>query len=76
VKCKKHCYRDCDEAKRALHRIKGDSDRPNKGYKPVRWYECEVCGFIHLTSQSLDNTVGYRVENINLEGIELCGISK
>lgn len=62
MRCKtgKRCYRDDAEAKRSLRLIKA-SDRPNKGHKPCRWYECEECGMIHLTSQWQDSTVGIPV---------------
>lgn len=50
MKCNKATYRDPEEAKRAIQLIR-ESGRKNNGKKPCRWYECDTCGLIHLTSQ-------------------------
>lgn len=50
VICIKTSYRDPEEAKRAIQLIR-ISRRKNNGKKPCRWYECDECGLIHLTSQ-------------------------
>ena len=51
-------FRDDDEAKAALSRIR--SDRGERRAKvPVRWYDdCEYCGGVHLTSQEYHNANG------------------
>lgn len=48
--CEKYTYVDEGEARKALKLIKQDK-RTHK--KPVRAYQCEVCGYWHLTSKQL-----------------------
>lgn len=45
----KVAFLDNNSAKAALKRIKRDPDQRNT--TPVRYYECERCGFWHLTSR-------------------------
>jgi hypothetical protein len=43
-------YRDSDEAKKALSRIKATAGQVRHA-TPVRYYECGMCQGWHLTSQ-------------------------
>lgn len=47
--CTKFAYSDEKDAKRHLKEIHNKGD--NHGYQPIRAYECNKCGFWHLTSK-------------------------
>jgi len=52
--CEKNAYVDEEAAKKALKLIKQDK-RDHK--KPNRSYQCEICGFWHLTSKPLTENI-------------------
>jgi hypothetical protein len=54
IPCEKNAYVDEDAAKKALKLIKQDK-RDHK--KPNRAYQCEICGFWHLTSKPLTENI-------------------
>jgi uncharacterized protein YlaI len=41
-----------DSEKSATKRLKTIWTAPNKGRKPIRYYTCELCGKLHLTSKT------------------------
>lgn len=52
--CKKTGYKDKEDAIRVMHKIQAKKDG-NK--KPIRTYECELCNFWHITSQTNDDRI-------------------